>query len=279
MKVFTFFYNRFDSATTSLALGDCGIEHTVLIHNEKDLAKFIEGGVIHPLGMPVVTDNPKGLAYQRNSALDLMEEGEWAVFMCDDFQKVESYPKEWIFSKTQKLDINFENQSKFAFGKEHEITLAEMFTYFPTLIQLAENNGVHLVGFGLTDNPINMGRKFSTKGLADGRFWLVKKSHYKFDLNTQLVDDVSWTAENIVRHGKVLILNWCVPHFSRYTKGGFGSKSERMSQREKECRYLVNKFSPLVKFADKAGWDYGTHIRLYASKNNIEEARKRVLRN
>ncbi len=272
MKVFTFFYNRYDTATTSKALNENGISHTVLIHTADDLQKFVKGGTIH--GKAVVTNNGKGLAYQRNSALDMMDTGEWGVFMCDDFQKIKAYPKEFIFSKTQSIAITQQNQNSFRL--KNQINLREMFTWFPKLIELAEKNNIHLIGFGLHDNPMNLRKKFGTRGLADGRFWLVKKSHYKFDLNAQLIDDVAWTAENLVRHKNVLVLNWCVPYFERYTAGGFGSTTERKALRMKECAYLANRFDPLVKIAEKPGWDYGTHIRLYGTDGNIAKVRSKI---
>ena len=271
-KVFTFFYNRFTDATTSLALKENGIEHNVLIHEEEDLDKFIKGKTI--AGNPIITNKPKGLAYQRNAALELMEEGEWAVFMCDDFKDIRSYPINDIMNVNKKINVNFENQQEHTLRQDKfKMNLSEMFSMFPRLIELAEKNKIHLVGFGLHDNPLNLGRKFATRGLADGRFWLVKKSKYKFDENVQMVDDVCWTAENLIRHNNVLILNWTVPYFKRYTAGAFGSISERKQQRLRECKYLANKFNPLIKIAHKANWDYGTHVRIYGSNNNIRKAR------
>jgi len=271
VKVFTFFYNRYDTASTSLALAQNSIDHTVLIHTTNDLQKFIKGQTIH--GKPIVTNNGKGLAYQRNSALDMMDTGEWGVFMCDDFQKIKAYSKEFIFSKTQSIDINHQNQNKYRL--KNQVTLKEMFNWFSKLIELAEQNNIHLIGFGLHDNPMNLRKKFTTRGLADGRFWLVRKAQYNFDVNAQLIDDVAWTAENLVRHKNVLILNWCVPYFERYTAGGFGSTTERKALRMKECAYLANKFDPLVKIAEKPGWDYGTHIRIYGSDGNIATIRQK----
>ena len=272
MKVFTFFYNRYDTATTSKALNENGIAHNVLVHNSDDLQKFVKGGTIH--GKATVTNNGKGLAYQRNAALNMMDTGEWAAFMCDDFKKIKAYSKEFIFSKTNNIVITQQNQNNYRL--KNIINLQEMFSWFPKLIELAEKNNIHLIGFGLHDNPMNLRKKFGTRGLADGRFWLVKKSHYKFDLNAQLIDDVAWTAENLVRHKNVLVLNWCVPYFERYTAGGFGSTTERKALRIKECAYLAKKFNPLVKIAEKPGWDYGTHIRLYGTDGNISAMRKKV---
>lgn len=275
MKVFTFFYNRYDTATTSKYLYQNDIKHTVLIHTESDYDKFVKGNTIY--GDAVVTNNPKGLAYQRNTALSHMDEGEWAVFMCDDFIQIKSKPKELILSSKNKLDITTANQSEHRLGKKDICSLRTMFSMFDKLISVAEANGIHLIGFGLHDNPLNMRNKFTTKGLADGRFWLVKKAKYKFDIKAQLIDDVAWTAENLIRHGNVLVLNWLVPYFQRYTSGGFGTTEERKKQRRLECQYLVNKYNPLVIYANKPGWDYGTHIRLNASGNNIIKARLRNL--
>jgi hypothetical protein len=273
MKVFTFYYNRYDSATTSIALAENGIDHIALVHNDADMDKFRKHNTIR--GKGVVTGNGKGLAYQRNSALEMMDTGEWAVFMCDDFEKIASLPTEWIFSKTNTLPITFENQNLFRLNKHKVLNLAEMFALFPKLIELAEANNVHLIGFGLHDNPLNLRKKFSTRGLADGRFWLVKKSHYCFDTRAQLIDDVCWTAENLVRHKRVLVLNWIVPYFKRYTAGGFGSTAERLELRRKECAYLAKKYDPLIKIASKSGWENGTHVRLYGTDANIATLRKR----
>lgn len=276
MKVFTFFYNRYKTATTSVKLHENNIEHYVLVHNQTDLDKFNEHNTIK--GIPIVTNQSKGLAYQRNVALDMVEKDEWCVFMCDDFIKIRSYPKRWIISKTNSLPIDFSNQNKFRLRDSDEMSLAEMFELFPYLIELADKNNIKLIGFGLHDNPLNCRNKFTHRGLADGRFWLIKKSSYKFDLNAQLIDDVAWTAENLVRHNNVLILNWTVPYFKRYSAGGFGATEERKTQRRKECQYLADKYNPLVKVAPKPNWDLGTHIRIFGTDKNIQKARKNILK-
>jgi hypothetical protein len=177
-------------------------------------------------------------------------------------------------NRNYQVNVNFDNQKTYKLSQDkYKMNLKEMFSMFPKLIQLAEKNNIKLIGFGLHDNPLNLNKKFGTRGLADGRFWLVKKDDYRFDENVQLVDDVCWTAENLIRHNNVLILNWTVPYFKRYTSGAFGSISQRKEQRLKECKYLANRFNPLVKIAHKSNWDYGTHVRIYGSNNNIRKAR------
>jgi hypothetical protein len=278
MKTFVFFYDRYKSATTSIALRDSGIDHYVMLHKYEDLDKFKRGGTIQ--GAPIVTDNDAGLAYQRNSALDLLDMGEWAVFMSDDFLRIRSYPKEFIFSKTRKTAVaekkhgKYINQNALKITREEfDISFSDLYEYFPKLIEIAEANSIHLIGFSNNDNPQALENKFSTKGLVDGRIYLLKKSTYKFDPHAQSIDDYAWTAENLVRHGKVLTLNWVIPYFSRYTSGGFGSITERHDLRKKEASYLVNKYSPVLKFADKKNFADKTHIKFVASEKNIMQAR------
>jgi hypothetical protein len=277
LKVFTFYSNRFESATTSIALEEAGIPHRVLIHNQEQADGFAKTGIVR--GELVITGKPRGLAYQRNAALDLVDRGGWCAFLCDDYLRSASLPKELILSSVQKLDVTMENQALFRFSKkDNTVSLKEVFDLAPMLIEIAEKNGIHLIGFALDDNPHRLTSKFGTTGLADGRFWLIKKSFYRFDENAQLADDVAWTAENLVRHGRVLILNWLIPYFRRYTAGGFGSMQERLELRRKECEYLARKYDPLVQIAHKTGWPEGTHLRIIGSGNNIQKARERILR-
>ena len=56
MKTFTFFYDRYDTATTSIELEKNGIEHYVMIHSDEDYKKFTDGGTIK--GIPIITNNP-----------------------------------------------------------------------------------------------------------------------------------------------------------------------------------------------------------------------------
>lgn len=266
MKTFTFYHNRYKTATTSKALHENGIQHIVMCHTEEDAHKFEEAETIASTHI-AITNKPRGLTYQRNAALDLMNDNEWAAFMCDDFQRIVSRPISEIISEKDTLPVEIKNQSDYRLRKTQDaITLKEMYSTFPYLIKKADSLGVRLIGFGLHDNPLNLRRKFARYGLADGRFWLIKKTTLRFDENVQMIDDVAWTAENIRHFGSVLVCNWIVPYFQRYTADGFGSIQQRLDQRRTECKYLVEKFAPLIRYADKPGWPEGTHIRLQYSK-------------
>lgn len=264
LKVFTFFYNRYNTATTSKALNENGIPHYVMLHNQEQHDLHVSGNTL--FGTPVITNNPKGLAFQRNSALDMVEDGEWCVFMCDDFKEIKAYNFE-NYDAFPSVEFDEKNQSQFNYNRI--LTMKEFFSTFDYLIDLAETANIHLIGFAFTANPRNNGRKFSFKGLVDGRCWIIKKSHLRFDPNVQLIDDVYWTALNLQTFKNNLVFNWIDPEFQRYTSGGFGSIPERLEQRRAECDYLVKKFPKLIRYAEKPGWESGTHIKVLGTGKKL----------
>ena len=259
MKVFTFFYDRYTTATTSIELEKWGIEHYVFMHTEEAHSKFIEGNTIK--GTPIITNNPKGLAYQKNSALEMLEDDEWGVFMSDDFSVIKAFNFDRV-KIDDKVEFDIKNQKEFRYSDRP--TMAQLFTIFPYLIKQAERLNIKMIGFSSNENPRNVQRKFGFKGLVDGRMFLAKKSELRFDNNVNSIDDYYFTLLNIEKNSNNLILNWISPEFQRYSAGGVGSKEARKEQRKRDCAYLVDRFPRLVKFADKAGYDKGEHIKIVA---------------
>lgn len=271
MKTFVFFYDRYKTATTSIELRKEGIDHYVLTHSIDHSEMFKKGGTI--AGVEITTGNPKGIARQRNFALKSLKDGEWACFMSDDFLKIKSMEKDIILSRKSEINVTIQNQNEHRL--KNNISLSEFFGLFPALTTAAEKNGINLIGFGLTDNPLNLKNKFSTKGLVDGRVTLVRKTQISYDENINALDDYMFTAENIIRFGRVLVLNWSVPIFSRFTSGGLGDREERTPQMIKECGLLVEKYYPILQYAEKAGCAKGSHIRFSCTPKNVQEARRR----
>lgn len=259
MKVFTFFYDRYTTATSSIVLEQNNIEHYVMMHSEEAHKKFVEGNTIK--GIPIITNNPKGLSYQKNSALEMLEDEEWAVFMSDDFSVIKAFNFDRV-RLDDKVEFDIKNQKQFRY--DDRPTMEQLFNIFPYLIKQAERLGIKMIGFSSNENPRNVQRKFGFKGLVDGRLFLVKKSALRFDTNVNTIDDYYFTLLNIETNGNNLILNWISPEFQRYSSGGVGSKEARKEQRKQDCQYLVSRFPKLVKFADKAGYEWGEHIKIVA---------------
>jgi hypothetical protein len=85
MRTFIFTYNRYDSITSSMMWEEAGLDHTVLCHTDEAAEQFTAHGRVNPDRLHV-TGAPKGLANNRNAALDMMDDGEWALFLVDDLK-------------------------------------------------------------------------------------------------------------------------------------------------------------------------------------------------
>ena len=87
MKTFVFAYDRFATMTTPAMLDAEGIDHIVLCHTEEQKQKFIEHGTADPKKL-IATGQPKGIARNRNAALEMMDDDEWALFLVDDMKQI-----------------------------------------------------------------------------------------------------------------------------------------------------------------------------------------------
>ena len=260
LKVFVFGYNRYDSMSTSIMLEQEGIEHYVLCHTQDAADLFVENGTAKKERL-IVTNCPRGLAYQRNYALNMMEEGEWALFLVDDLKSV-SELRNYDRTKEAKLPITTENQNHYGKRFENPITMIQFMKRTHELIAECEKYGANLGGFAGINNPLYRAKHWSYNVLADGRAWAVRKTHLRFDENVQLIDDLCWTALNIKHFGLVIVNQWVLPDCRRYSAGAFGSIEERMPQKLAEAKYLVETYPELISFKEKAGWPFGAHVVL-----------------
>jgi hypothetical protein len=260
MQVFVFAHNRYDSMTTSLMLEADGVDHHVIVSSPRRAELFARGNRVLPERL-VVTGLPDGLAYSRNAALEMMEEGEWAMFFVDDMKQIyelDTYDTE----PGGELDINFENQNAFRRRFRTKIGTDKLIERAKCSIAHMDKIGAHLLGWAGFENPMFRRKKWGYNILADGRAWLVRKTHLRFDMNAQIIDDLCFTAQNIQEFGVVAVDRWILPDFKRYTAGGLGVLSERMEAKMKEAAYLVEAYPELITYKKKAGWPEGSHVAL-----------------
>lgn len=246
--------------STSILLEAEAIEHVVLCHTEEARDKFIEGGTARPERL-VATGQPKGLGNNRNAALDMMEDGEWALFLVDDLKNVTAVDDYWGRNDA-RLGITMGNQKIVGPTTKQPMTMRAYLQSAYELAAVCESMGAHLGGFCGIANPLFRDAKWRFNVLADGRAWIVKKSSLRFDTGAQLIDDMCWTAQNIQRFGVVVVNQWVLPDCKRYTTGAFGSIEQRLPQKAKEAAYLVENYPGLIRFAKKTGWPDGTHVQL-----------------
>lgn len=260
MKVFVFTYDRYDSISTPSLLKKDGVEHTVLCHSEESKKRFIEGGLVDPKSI-IATGMPKGLANNRNAALDMMDDGEWAVFFVDDLKKVTEL-QDYDARAGTRLGITMDNQSHFRGMFQKEIGLKQFMRRARETVAACNAVGAKLGGFCGIENPVFRDAKWRFNVLADGRAWVVQKSSLRFDTGAQLIDDLCWNARNIERFGCVVVNQWVLPDCKRYTSGAYGSIEQRMPQKLAEAAHLVKTYPRLIRYAKKAGWPDGSHVVL-----------------
>jgi hypothetical protein len=268
MRIFVFTYDRYDSISTSAMLEAEGLDHTVLCHTEEAFNGFVKGGLVRPDSI-VVTGQPKGLANNRNFALDMMEDGEWAVFLVDDLKGVTELRN--YDTAPDPLPMTNANQRSYAERFKHPITMKGFLHRADQLRLKCERYGAHLGGWGGIDNPMYRKSHWGFNILADGRAWIVKKGDLRFDTNVQMIDDLCWTALNIKHYGVVVVDRWVLPDCKRYTSGAYGSIEDRLPQKLKEAEYLVATYPDLIAFKAKAGWPLGSHVVLRPQRKPISK--------
>lgn len=260
MKVFVFAYDRYATMTTPVALSREGIEHTVLCHTEEQKQAFIQHATADEHRI-IATGQPKGISHNRNVALDMMNKDEWALFLVDDIKKI-SELRNYDRVREPDLPITAKNQRVYAERFKNEITIRQFLRRCEELSRFTDARGGHLGGFCNIDNPLFRSKHYKYNTLADGRALVVRKTHLRFDENVHLQDDYCFTAMNLRAFGIVVINDWVLPDFERYTSGGAGTKQERMADKIAECDYLVKHYPEWIAIREKPGWPFGSHIAI-----------------
>jgi len=260
VRVFVFGYNRYDSMTTSLILERENIPHTVLVHTEEAKHLFVKHGTAKAERI-TVTNNPRGLGIQRNTALEMMADGEWGLFLVDDLKEL-SELRNYDRVTEPALPITERNQKHYAERFKNPITATTFLRRAEQLAKKCDSHSGHLGGFCAINNPLFRKKHWSFNVLADGRALVIRKTHLRFDPVVQTIDDYGFTALNIRTFGLVVVNQWVLPDCKRYSEGGYGSLNERMPQKLADAKYLVDNFPDIVAYRDKPGHPYGSHIAI-----------------
>jgi len=230
MKIFLMYYDRFNNATTSKMIDK---DHIVLCHNNKQ--KF---NCISEKGLLLETNQPKGIQNNFNYGLDLLEKNEWGIFLSDDLIR----GRKLLDDKFIDCNVNW--------------VLEELINVLPK----CDKMGVNMVGLNSTGNPFYAKKKYSKFGLVDGRCFAIKKTSFRFHDKINTIPDYYATAYHLKKYGGNLILNYCFLEFERYTKGGLGSVDERINDKLKDVKIMLNLFPNNVKIKDKPNEPKGSHI-------------------
>lgn len=261
MKIIVFDYNRFTNTKTSPALSAEGIEHIVLCHAPEARRKFIDSGLINP-DYIIATNEPPGLAYQRNFALEMLDENEWAIFFSDDYLQMYRLSEYITYKDIGEIPITTKNTTEWGKKFNNKITLKQFIGNAKESMCMANEFGVYLCGFAAYANPLFRKNLWKFGAFCDGRAICVKKSKLRYDINIQTMDDYFWTALNLKTFGNTLINNWILPEFERYAPGGIGTLEQRMPQKIKEAAYMVKMFPGIVHYSEKKNQPNNSHVKI-----------------
>jgi len=181
---------------------------------------------------------PKGVQYNFNYALSMLEDGEWGIFMSDDY------------TESRRL----------VDGKFEKCKLSYVLKELERVVNKVDKSGVQLVGMNAVGNPFYARKKYSKYGLIDTRCFAVKKNKFQWDESISTIVDYYATAYHLKHYGGNLIINHCFADFVRYSKKGIGTFDERMEQKIKDCRALVRMFPENVVYRTKPNHPPLSHI-------------------
>jgi hypothetical protein len=226
------YYDRFKEATTSLELGKHKEKHIVLCHNNAENFTCIS-----KYGQLIETGKPKGIQNNFNYALDSIKDGEWAIFMSDDYVCSKKYENgDFVLS-----DISY--------------VLNEL----RKTIALADKAGVKLVGLNSTGNALYAKNKYGKFGLVDGRTYAIKKTNFKFHPDICTATDYYATVYHLKKYGGNLVNNHVFMEYRRYSEKGIGTIEQRATQKIKDVKLLKQLFPENIQIKAKAGQPANSH--------------------
>jgi hypothetical protein len=239
-SIYLMYYDRFETATTSIQLSEHNIKHTVLVHGNTYKFKCIGN-----CGDIIDTLMPKGIQNNFNYALGMHNIGEWIIFMSDDIKNSYTYQSGKFIKSNVSVVLETLNKS----------------------IQIAEKIGVKLVGLNSTGNPFYSEKPYSKYGLVDGRCFAIKKTLFKFDDRISTIPDYYATIYHLNKYGGNLIYNHSYIDFERYKSGGLGTINERSNDKIKDVLLLKQLYPENVIIKNKKGEPQNSHIVIKKTKH------------
>lgn len=207
------------------------------------------------------SDQPRGIAYQRNWILDnLAEDGEWVAMMDDNIRWFERIAAPFYFQ--EKTDVRLARNAPLWRKIYRRFSpWFEMTKVFQECIDRAESIGAHFIGFATNDNPYFRYQKWYTHAFVMTKMCLIKKSTLRFDTAYRAKDDVEFTARNLQRFGKVLVNNFARAEAFHLQPGGIGNQKVRLAATIQEAKRLTETYPQFFRI-NKARKPVGSEVIL-----------------
>jgi len=245
-------------------------DYTLVLHTEEERQEYLKNPTISPEKV-VVSGAPFGVANQRQWIHDnLIEKNEWYISLDDNihyFQAVPDshYDKEFLPVKTDKsMKDLFETRC----SPERFLKLCEK------LAEKGEKERAYNIGFGTTSNFFFRDKHYRYVGYVISKAVVRKNVGTPFALDAQAMEDYAYTAETLLRYGKVMIDNYIFPVAGHYEKGGIGTYAERLPKKIEASKILMERYPLLFRQPQKKGVDPKGELAIrFTSTEQVEKWR------
>lgn len=266
---------RSETIKTHKLLDSIGLDYKIILHNESERNDYLKNKTINPDKI-LVSNAPFGILNQRMWIWDnLIEDGEWFITMDDNIDHFTALSDDLYYNTIiSELEPNL--KSKF----ETNISTKRAFEIFEETKSKAEEIGACLCGFATVDNFYFRTKKWRDVGYVITKLAIIKKTKYiKYDPKLEAMEDYGFTAQNLLKFGKVLINNYLFPIAGHYEKGGIGTYSERTPRKVIDCEYLMIKYPGLFRYKVKSGCHPKAELQIrFTSSKQVFEWRNKMLK-
>lgn len=222
-------------------------DYKIFLHNQQQLDEYKKNKELDETKL-FNTDTPFGMSKIRKWILNnYIEDNEWFLMLDDNIEYFTAI-KDQYYNKLQLPKKNINQKEEL----EETITFEKFLELTKKDIEIANGIGIKLIGYAVVDNLYFRTKKYRQVGYVVGKTTYIKKSQITYDENVEM-DDYYMTAENLKVFGKVLINNFIFPYKKHYARGGIGTYQERLPQKIKDCKYIIQKYPGLFRYKEKAG--------------------------
>jgi hypothetical protein len=236
--------------STHILLEKSGLDYRIFLHDKGDYKYYLLNPTIKKEKL-IVTNAPYGISHQRQWILDnYIEKDEWYISLDDKITSFLCVPEPYY--KEDSLPTKENKMYKKLFEK-NIISARQFYDKCKEMVELGEKIGAYNIGFATTPNYFFRNKKIRHSGYVISNACVRKHVGIDFDLNVKAMDDYSYTAQHLLKFGKVLINNYIYPPAQHYASGGIGTYADRLKRKISDTSYLMEKYPGLFNYKKKAG--------------------------
>lgn len=255
MKIFIPSFRRAEAIKTHLFLGE-NTEYKIIVHTDMEAHQYYQNPTI-PKDRIIVSGQPYSISAQRNwIKKNLFGNDPWACFMDDNVEAIHAV-KETVYNE-ENLELLYPEpyqKSDVAFRKEFYDQPASVGRFLQILEELqnkADEISTGFAGFSANENYFfSRERKWKYYQLICSKVCIVKNDDLLWDERIKTMDDYSYSVQNMIKYGKVLVNAYVWPKAKHNQVGGLGTMAERGGKKIMDCKILNEQYPGLFRYKER----------------------------